>query len=155
MSLTPAAPGSGSVVKIKRATQAKWQLKGQPGVSVTPVAPKSQNGQEGESSSMHNSTIHQEHSSKNHPSIAITNIRPSKHGNFNGEEQTSNIHMSTSMQNMFNQDDSEREHETTDDEDMVHRMLLEPQVILDTSTTDQVIYSVRAIENIYLPFLAL
>ena len=26
----------------------------------------------------------------------------------------------------------------TDDDDMVHSMLLEPQIILDTSTTDQV-----------------
>ena len=159
VSLTPAAPrssnsmdGGGSVVKIKRATQAKWQLKGPPGVSVTPVTPRSTNNQNVESSSIYLSSMHQENSSKNNPTIAITSIRPSQHGDFNGEEQTSNVHMSTSMQNMFNQDDSEREHETTDDEDMVHRMLLEPQVILDTSTTDQVIYSVPAFENLYIPF---
>ena len=36
--------------------------------------------------------------------------------------------------------DTEREHgdTTEDDDDMVHRMLLEPQVILDTSHNDQV-----------------
>ena len=145
MSLTPAAPkpstsadGGGSVVKIKRATQAKWQLKGPPGVSVTPVSKKSTNFKEVESNSTNSTASNHEHFDKSTPSVAITNIRPVNQKEFNGEEEISNTNISTSMQNIFNQDDSEREHDMTDDDDMVHSMLLEPQIILDTSTTDQV-----------------
>ena len=148
VSLTPATPksspsidggsGGGSVVKIKRATQAKWQLKGPPGVSVTPVAKKSNNIQEVRASISYNSPKNYEHSNTSSPSVAVSNISQFKHGESNGEEQISNIHMSTSMQNIFNQDEPEREHDITDDEDMVHHMLLEPQVLLDTSTNDQV-----------------
>ena len=91
--------------------QAKWQLKGPPGVSVTPVSRKSTNVKEVELNLTNSSTVNHEHFNKSTPSVAITNIRPVNQIEFNGEEQLSNTHISTSMQNIFNQDDSEREHD--------------------------------------------
>ena len=148
VSLTPAAPkgcnsnelnpGSGSVVKIKRATQAKWQLKGPPGVSVTPVTTKSNNNP-GQGPSHFSSCRHTENTSTNLAHNDGQRMPPGSVGRTNylgrnGEEEgfAAQMHIETV------QDDSEREQETTDDDEMVHRMLLEPQVILDTSNNDQV-----------------
>jgi hypothetical protein len=151
VSLTPATPrtsrssdgssGGGSVVKIKRATQAKWQLKGPPGVSVTPVTSRSSSNQGQGSTSIYTSSRHHENVNTNRNSLQMPpgiGGRSKYGGGINGEEHASDTHFSGSMHNESGQDDSERELETTDDEDMVHRMLLEPQVILDTSNTDQV-----------------
>jgi len=151
VSLTPAtsrtsrssdgSSGGGSVVKIKRATQAKWQLKDPPGVSVTPVTSRSSSIQGQASTSIYTSSRQQENvnQNRNSPQMLPGISGRSKYGGgINGEERASATHFTGSMHNESGQDDSEREHETTDDEDMVHRMLLEPQVILDTSTTDQV-----------------
>ena len=57
----------------------------------------------------------------------------------NQQEEPSQSSMNMDSYEMA-QCDSEREHgdTTEDDDDMVHRMLLEPQVILDTSHNDQV-----------------
>ena len=154
MSLTPAEPkertsndrsaGNGSLVKIKRATQAKWQLKGPPGVSVTPVTSKSNSSPRTDTSPYASSSNNQVTSNiyrMNQPNEMINqeqmNRTDEDFENHQGEMSQSSMNMESYE---MAQCDTEREHgdTTEDDDDMVHRMLLEPQVILDTSHNDQV-----------------
>ena len=153
MSLTPAEPkdrtsndriaGNGSLVKIKRATQAKWQLKGPPGVSVTPVTSKSNSSPRTDTSPYASSSNNQVTSNIyriNQPREMMNQEHDRTDEEFeNQQEEPSQSSMNMDSYEMA-QCDTEREHgdTTEDDDDMVHRMLLEPQVILDTSHNDQV-----------------